>query len=70
MANNRIFFCNDRFGVGISIGKFCPGGWSLNDRASDMINAAFERDHDLSMFGLTVWCIEFETVADSHGEVS
>ena len=61
MANNRLFLVNDRLGVHISIAKFSPGGWSCGDAVSKLLNEAFERDTDYSMYGRTDWKIEYET---------
>jgi hypothetical protein len=61
MANNRIFFVNDRRDIRIAIAKFYPGGWSCGDAVSKLLNETFERDTNYSMYGRTDWKIEYET---------
>jgi hypothetical protein len=46
MANNRMFFINDRLEVRITVAKFYPGGWSCSDLIGKIINEAFEADTD------------------------
>ena len=46
MANNRIFFVNDRLDIHITIAKFYPGGWSCGEGVGKLLNTAFERDPD------------------------
>jgi hypothetical protein len=61
MANNRIFLVNERLDIRISIAKFSPGGWWCGDAVSKLMNDAFERDLDYSIYGRTDWKIEYET---------
>jgi hypothetical protein len=68
MANNRMYFLNDRLDIRISIAKFYPGSWTRGDGASKLLNGVFAEDDDYSMFRRTDWRIECETVTDSNGD--